>query len=313
MEASCDKLCLNSSILGLNVTHNYPPRQLTLYNPAFCVATVNNNCGVYFVNNIMLGQNIKVNACVLSFYDQPAGGVNFVVTGESHHHKRDGTRFVSIACNLFEGISVRGRNIFDKTNFSMTITSYSNSEIEISVRLIAELSPCHHGFHYDNSIQKCVCYDDSDIVSCSGSTSTIKRGYWFGIVDGKRTVAVCPNNYCDFTCCETTNGFYQLSPVRFDQCSSQRSSTACGSCEEGFSLSFDSAKCVKVNKCTTGQRVLVILLSVIYWIALVVMVFVVTLLSSWYMLFLCYYILLQYVGYSTGSKFVCITRTVYCC
>ena len=277
IEASCDETCLNS-IVGLNVTHYYPPRNLALYKPATCINTTNtfNNCQSYFISNLMLGQTIKINACVLSFYDQPAGGVDFVVTGESQHHKLDGTRFVPIACTLFEGISVVGKKVSDETNFSMSITSYTNNEVEISVKLIAELSPCHHGFHYDNSTQKCVCYDDNDIVFCSGSTSTIKRGYWFGIVYGKTTVTVCPNNYCNFTCCETTNGFYQLSPVRFDQCSSHRSGTACGSCEEGYALPFDSAKCVSVNKCTAGKTALVIILSIIYWIVLVVVVFVVT-------------------------------------
>ncbi|XP_065914553.1 putative leucine-rich repeat-containing protein DDB_G0281931 [Dysidea avara] len=213
IQASCDEMCLNNSIVGLNVTHNNPPRHLVLYNPATCINTTNttNHCDTYFVDN---GQNIKINACVLSFRDQPAGGVDFV--------------------------------------------------------LIAELFPCYLGYYYDNTTQKCVCYDDGDIVSCSGSTSTIKRGYWFGVVDGKSTVTVCPNNYCNFTCCETTNGFYQLSPVRMNQCSSHRSGTACGSCEEGYTLSFDSVECVSIEKCTTGQTVLVIVLSVIYWIVLYV-------------------------------------------
>ena len=216
LESSCDETCLNS-IVGLNVTHNHPPHHLALYNPTTCINTTNKSsrCQKYFISNIMLGQNIKIQACVLSFHEQHAGGVNFVLSGEYKDHRLDGTQSVPIACTLFEGISVIGKKI---SNSSMTITSYTNSEVEISVKLIAELSPCHLGFHYDNTTQKCVCYDDSDIVSCSGSTSTIKRGHWFGIVDGKTTVTVCPNNYCNFTCCETTNGFYQLSLMRFDQC-----------------------------------------------------------------------------------------------
>ncbi|XP_065914577.1 probable outer membrane protein pmp20 [Dysidea avara] len=278
IQASCDEMCLNSSMVGLNVTHNNPPRHLALYNPATCITTTNttNNCNTYFVDNIMLGQNIKINACVLSFHDQPARGVDFVVSGENHDHNLGRTQFVPIACNLFEGVSVTGKETSDITNFTMMITSYTNSDLEISVQLIAELSPCHPGYHYDNTTQKCVCHDDSDIMSCSGSTSTIKRGYWFGVVDGKSTVTVCPKNYCNFTCCETTNGFYQLSPVRMNQCSSHRSGTACGSCEEGYTLSFDSVECVSFGKCTNGQTVLVIVLSVIYWIVLVIAVFIMT-------------------------------------
>ena len=65
----------------------------------------------------------------------------------------------------------------------------------------------------------------------------INRGYWFGSKPGNRndsTVTVCPNNYCSFTFCEAANRYYQLSPVRMNQCSSHRSGTACacGRCEE---------------------------------------------------------------------------------
>ena len=84
----------------------------------------------------------------------------------------------------------------------------------------------------------------------------------------------CPNDYCNFTCCEITNGIYHLSPVRANQCKPHRSGTACGNCEKGYSLSFDSPNCVEVNKCTIGQTVLVITLSLLYWIAVVVAVFV---------------------------------------
>ena len=108
---------------------------------------------------------------------------------------------------------------------------------------------------------------------CSGSSSTIKRGYWFGSVTGKPTVTLCPINYCNFTCCETSNGYYHLSPVRDDQCRSHRSGTACGSCTHGYTLSFDSTECVNIESCTVGQTVLVILLTVLYWIVIVTLVF----------------------------------------
>ncbi|XP_065890261.1 uncharacterized protein [Dysidea avara] len=170
--------------------------------------------------------------------------------------------------------------VVDATNYTMTITSYdsgiSNLK-EFSTKLIIELSPCHPGFHYDNNnTQTCVCYNDSDVVSCSGSTSSIKRGYWFGEVDDKATVTICPNNYCKFACCEMGNGFYELSPVRANQCISQRSGTACGACKEGYTLSFDSIECVSVDKCTAEQTVLVVTLSILYWVVIVILVFIVT-------------------------------------
>ena len=157
-------------------------------------------------------------------------------------------------------------------NFSIIITlniALNANWKQISVNLIIGLSPCHPGFwQYPNSTG-CECYNASDIVFCSGSSSTIKRGYWFGSVTGKPTVTFCPINYCNFTCCETSNGYYHLSPVRVNQCRSHRSGTACGNCEEGYTISFDSVECISVNECSTGKRILVCALILLYWIAII--------------------------------------------
>ena len=82
----------------------------------------------------------------------------------------------------------------------MTFVSHSESQLDLKnifVQLIVELSPCHPGFHYDNTTKRCVCYFDTDIISCTGSTSIIKEGYWYGLVDGKTTVTICPSYYCN--------------------------------------------------------------------------------------------------------------------
>ena len=138
---------------------------------------------------------------------------------------------VLISCDMLEGISIIGNQRLSKTtNFSITITLNTALYLDwkqISVNLIIELSPCHPGFwQYPNSME-CECYNANDIMFCSGSNSTIKRGYWFGSVTGKPTVTFCPINYCNFTCCETSNGYYHFSPVIDNQCRSHRSGTAC--------------------------------------------------------------------------------------
>ena len=125
-----------------------------------------------------------------------------------------------------------------------------------------------------HSSQKCECHNSTNIVLCSGSSSTIKKGYWFGSVNGKPTVTFCPIDYCNFTCCETINGYYHLSPVRDNQCMLHRSGTACGDCEVGYSLSFDSTECIQLNACTIGQTILLVILIILYWIAITVAVFV---------------------------------------
>ena len=85
-------------------------------------------------------------------------------------------------------------------------------------------------------------------------------------------MSICPINYCNFTCCETTNGYHSLSPGRENQCTSHRSGIACGSCEEGYTLSY-AAECVSVNRCTAGWTVIVVTLTMLYWIVIVIGVF----------------------------------------
>ena len=284
---SCDKTCLNNSIIISkeyghfegNITTS--PRELKLNGSTVeCISNSNNTiCEIYLTRNIMLGQKILTQTCVLDFYKQFAGPTQFVVSSEEQNHQINGPNNVLISCGLFEGLSVKGKEVVKPINYSINITSFKGSISDIqklSIKLIAELSPCHHGFHYDNATKKCVCYSDSDIVSCSGSTSAIKRGYWYGKVDGKATVAVCPSKYCNFSCCETANGYVELSPIRDNQCNLQRYGTACGSCKRDYTLSFDSVKCVSIYECAAGQTALVMTLSILFWVIIIVIVFFVT-------------------------------------
>ena len=280
---SCNSSCLfhnvyiaNISILQIKTS----PYKLILHNPTKCINGTDTTCDTYYIDNIMLGQDITFDACVLDYYDQPTEATQFIITGMKHQdYNTSGSKYITISCNhTTQGITVignlRSNNSFNySVNISLYATRVSESEI-VSANLIVELSQCHPGFQYCSESQKCECYVTENIVSCSGGNSTIKRGYWFGRVSGKSTITSCPNDYCDFTCCEITNGIYHLSPVRENQCRPHRSGTACGNCEKGYTLSFDSPDCVEVNKCTTGQTVLVITLSLLYWIAVVVAVFV---------------------------------------
>ncbi|XP_065903869.1 uncharacterized protein [Dysidea avara] len=291
---SCDINCLNNSILNIssevlqnNLLHNditTTPNKIKYYHPAICInkSTTSGVCESYFVNNIILGQEIKVDACVLDYYDQPSSAVQLIVIDDNdHNYQIDGGRDLLILCgsNAFQGISIIGDSAlsFGTFNVSMTINFHVDlfsDDVQFSIKFVVEISPCHPGFWHYKKSQKCVCYDGNNIVFCSGTNSTIKRGYWFGSVNGQPTVAVCPVNYCDFSCCETTDGFYHLSPLRVNQCRSHRSGPACGNCEEGWTLSFDSAECVKTEKCTAGQTALVVILTVLYWIAVVVAAFI---------------------------------------
>ena len=319
---SCDEICLNNSVVDFTKGYQVvqyiitPPSKLEFYKTATCIDDdIGTNCQIYIMKNIMLGQEIVIDACVLDYYGNPAGTTLFLVTGENLNHRINGPQYVLVSCKVFQGISVIGKKISSMTNFTMTITSHDGSKSDlktISVQLILKLSPCHPGFHYDN--YTCVCYSDSDIVSCSGSTSSIKRGYWFGEVDDKATVTVCPNNYCNFACCETANGYYELSPLRTDQCNLQRSGIACGNCEDGYTLSFDSVECVSVSQCATGQTTLIVTLSIIYWLTIVIPVFIMTYyhVGIGYLYAITYYysvvdILLSDTFYTTQGLFITVS------
>ena len=281
VDGSCNSSCINNRIYGIsNDLIATPPNVLKFYDPAICIDNDNDTqCNSYYVQNIMLGSEIILPACVLDYYsNQINDSVQFLVNTDMHSkYFTNGPNEILISCDTFQGISIMSnQSLSTSSNFSINISLNVDRDAnwkQISVTLIVGLSPCHPGFWQYPESQKCACYNANDIVFCSGNSSTIKRGYWFGSVTGKPTITFCPINYCNFTCCETTNGYYHLSPIRNDQCRSHRSGTACGSCTDGYTLSFDSAKCVNFESCTAGQTVLVILLTVIYWIVMAALVF----------------------------------------
>ena len=279
------QMCSSDCHVNIPSKRDFPiatsPSKLILNNPAKCINVNGTDCDTYYINNIMLGQEITFDACTLDYYDQSTKATEFSVTGSPHQdYKITGPKYITILCNhTTQGISIVGNQSHNSSyNYSIFISLYvvrvSESK-RISINVITELSQCHPGFWYSSDSQKCVCYNTKSIISCSSNSnsSTIKRGYWFGSVAGKPTVALCPDNYCNFTCCEIANGIYHLSPVRADQCRPHRYGIACSKCETGYTLPFDSSECVKENECTIGQAILVTTLSLLYWIVVTVTVF----------------------------------------
>ena len=279
--------CLNNRAFGVvDEIKRYivtPPSKLELSHPAICLSYYNKTeeCDQYYLNRLMLGEEVIIPVCLRDYCNEPSYSTqrftlrefskpNYVISGR--------TKFLlSCQSDALQDIRIIGNESLTKSlnySFDVTLNIYGNSNWkQVSINLTIQLTPCYPGFWQYPESQKCECYNASGIISCSGSSSTIKRGYWFGSVTGESTVSVCPINYCNFTCCETSNGHYQLSPVRDDQCRSHRNGTACGSCTDGYTLSFDSTECINTNNCTAGQTILVILLTVTYWIIMVALVF----------------------------------------
>ena len=276
----CNSNCVINRTVGMSNEYiATPPNKLKFYDPAKCIDNNNNTqCERYYIQNIMFGAEIVVPASVLDYYNQSVDSIQFLVHSETHsNYLNSGPKDVLISNNKFAGVNIIGNQTLSKlSNFSIIVilnTALNSNWKQISLKLIIELSPCHPGFwQYPNS-KRCKCYNANDIVFCSGSNSTIKRGYWFGNVTGKPTVTFCPFSYCNFTCCETSNGYYHLSPVRVIQCRHNRCGTACGDCEKGYTLSFDSIECINIKECSTGNTILVLALILLYWIAIITAVF----------------------------------------
>ena len=289
---SCNASCLTHSTVGISNNISWQsvsdrliatsPNTLTLHYPAKCINNDDSvGCEKYYIDNIMLGQEIVIPACLLDYYNRPAEVTQFTIIGEDHqNYYVYGSQYILISCNhSIDGISIIGnKTISDLSlNYSIFFTSHISSKStrkSIVANLTVELSPCYPGFLYNSKSQKCECYNNSGIVYCSGSSSAIKRGYWFGHVTGIPTVTFCPINYCNFTCCKTTNGYHQLSSVRKNQCRMHRAGIACGSCKNGYTLPYYSSECVSIDKCTVTWTIVIVILTVLYWVAIVAVVFI---------------------------------------
>ena len=290
VQKSCNAGCLTDSTVGINndiLWHSISDRliatslnTLTLHYPAKCISNDSVGCEKYYINNIMLGQEITIPACVLDYYNRPAEVTLFTIIGEDHqNYYVYGSQYILISCNhSIEGNSIIGnQTIISSLNYSMFLTSRNSSKSirkTIFISLKVELSPCYPGFLYHRKSQKCECYNNSGIAYCSGSSSAIKSGYWFGHVTGIPTVTFCPINYCNFTCCMATNGYHQLSPTRNNQCRLHRVGIACGNCENGYTLPYYSSECVSIDKCTMTWTIFTVILTVLYWVAIVTVVFI---------------------------------------
>ena len=258
------------------------PESLTLRFPAYLPNKT--DFSTYYINDIMLGQNIIIPACVLDQHEIPAGPVQFMVQifdNNDQNYSIQGNTLISVNCHTLQGIN----NLFitgKPPTVSSTVTIQLNSFYErifdwksITVNLNVQLTSCHSGFYYSDDLEYCTCYTTDDIVRCSDSNSSIRIGYWFGSVYGQPTVTACPLSYCNFENCQTISGTCDLYPLRDNQCRSHRSGPACGNCEEGYTLSFDSSDCISIDNCTTGQTILVIMMSLLFWMISIVVVFAV--------------------------------------
>ena len=248
-----------------------------------CSTTCNDTSGsaCQIPNKNMLGQTIDINATVCDYYDNVSEVVQFYVECTNCYDKyRLFSNRILVHNGLFDVTFLAvdaDVDIIDDQNVTLNLSSVLSSKYrQLTATVSLELSSCQSGYAFVAGIQQCKCYELSKhIIQCQQDYAEIKYGYWFGIVVfPKRAVSLCPIHYCEYnTHAETSNGYYKLPEELNNQCSSHRTGVACGECKPGYTLAYDSPDCINTDRCSAGITVLVLVLTILYWIIVVALVF----------------------------------------
>ena len=253
------------------------PYNIKLYPSAITICNSDND---YFIQEpVMLGEPIPIFVSVLDYFNNVTEPVVFSIKCKTCGDEYILSTYLitvhsqsTIELKIFRTV---GNDIINSTNVSITfLSTLSSIYQQINVSLSIELSRCHAGYIFDNTQGQCVCYPYPDLVHCIGDYVEIKIGYWIGFISQQHyTSSICPNNYCSSEHTETSPGYYSLHGKSDDQCSSHRTGVACGECKSGYTLAYDSPDCINSDKCSAGMTILVIVLTILYWLAIVAVVF----------------------------------------
>ena len=242
-----------------------------------CEGRLANNCSLR--NNNMLGEPVVFSATICGYYNNVSEAVQFYIACtdcNNNFRPSDSKILIYNGSSQFVMIAADANIDFpSRRNITINLTSVSVPQKIIFAVLYVEMSTCHSGFVFDAGSHQCECYDRNKIIQCERINAEIKYGYWFGIVSGtKRSVSLCPTDYCDFSDrSETGNGYYSLPRELNDQCNTRRTGMACGECSVGYTLAYDSTECIDIDRCSSGMIALAVILTVLYWFVIVAAVF----------------------------------------
>ena len=253
------------------------PHSIKLYPPAIAM---DNSSNEYTIEHSkMLGEPIQFSASVFDYFNNITEPVLFIIScltcGDDHVLSTYQVTVHDRSVLKLKILPVKHSDVNYNINISMTMLSFLPPVYKsLKASLSVSLSPCRAGYLFDNSEKQCICYPYSDIVHCSEQYSEIKIGYWVGPLEKHYTSSICPSSYCGFTKrTEISPGYYKLPETPGDQCNSHRTGVACGECKSGYTLAYNSPKCINKDKCSAGMTVLVIVLTILYWVAIVAIVF----------------------------------------
>ena len=229
----------------------------------------------------MLGEFVSFSASVFDYFNHSSEPAIFHMKCDTcdgdYVLSKDQISVSSNSLQEFQVFPRSSRDVDGSTNISIMFTSVLDTFYkQFGATLVVKLSSCQRGHYFNTSSvpPQCVCYPHRDIVRCNRDYSEISIGYWVGNVSLHFTSALCPNNYCSFAKREeTSRGYFELPHKLDDQCSLHRTGVACSQCTSGYTLAYDSPVCINNDKCSAGITVLVVLLTIIYWVVVVTVVF----------------------------------------
>ena len=232
-------------------------------------------------DDIMLGQSVYFSTALYDYFNAVAEPTNFQVIcincGSKFRLCNNQLLVQNGSRNRINMLSVDANaDVENDTNIILNISSLLSPEYrQLIATLSLTLSSCNNGFLFTEQSQQCECYNKHDYLQCDEDSASIKLSHWFGLFHEQHTLSLCHNDYCNFFTHrkETRSGFYNLPEEIDDQCNSHRTGVACGQCSEGYTLAYNSPDCVSVEKCSPGMTVLVIILTFLYWIVIIAMLF----------------------------------------
>ena len=271
-----------NNIIGPAITTS--PYKINLCSPAKCDLMNNTNSSsnkCVIKNDIMLGQSVYFDTAIYDYFNAVAEATKFKVNcfdcGSKYRLLENKILVQNGSRGRINMLSIAAdRDLENETNITFDISSsFSPDYKQITATLSLTLSSCNNGYLFNKISQRCECYNKDSYLQCDEDSVNIKLGYWFGVFSGKYIFSSCNNNYCNFFTHrkETRNGFYNLPEEIDDQCNLHRTGVACGECSEGYTLACNSPDCISEEKCSPGMVVLVVVLTAIYWIAIVAILF----------------------------------------
>ena len=245
-----------------------------------CINDMNNSFQV-IEYDVMLGQPIYFNTTLYDYFNTAAEATNLQVNcincGFKYRLLDDEVLVQNGSSNRLEILSTNANtDLNNHSNITLNLSSSFSPEYKQLIATLAiTLSPCYNGYIFNRASQQCECYSKDDLIQCEEDNANIKLGYWFGIFSGEHTFSLCHNDNCNFFTHrqESMSGYYNLPEEIDDQCNSHRTGAACGQCSEGYTLAYNSPDCISVDKCSPGMTVLVIILTILYWIVIIAMLF----------------------------------------